>query len=160
MCILPFCDYTKAIGFIIITIINVIFIRTYWNSGVANSGERALTTTTNAFTVESDILLVDSSIWNFSNIDITELQSWSVNIGPDNGLVSSLISQQVNTWTNIDPDLFLTYSFAMLFQLQYMQPQTPSVQSAATINYKSPLTHLPLDKMDTISQTIFSNAFS
>ena len=29
----------------------------------------------------------------------------------------------------------------MLFQLQYMQPQTPSVQSAATIIYKSPLTH-------------------
>ena len=27
----------------------------------------------------------------------------------------------------------------MLFQLQYMQPQTPSVQSAATIIYKSPL---------------------
>ena len=71
MCILPFCDYTKAIGFIIITIINVIFIRTYWNSGVANSGDRALTTTTNAFTIESDILLVDSSMWNFSNIDST-----------------------------------------------------------------------------------------
>ena len=37
------------------------FIRTYWNSGdgVANSGDRALTTTTNAYTVESDILLVD-----------------------------------------------------------------------------------------------------
>ena len=51
MCILPFWDYTKAIGFIIITIINVIFIRTYWNSGVgvANSGDRALTTTANAF---------------------------------------------------------------------------------------------------------------
>ena len=49
----------------------------------------------------------------------------------------------------------------MLFQLQYMQPQTPPVQSAATIIYKSPLTHLPLDKMATISQTIlFSNAFS
>ena len=60
MCILPFWDYTKAIGFIIITIIYVIFIRTCWNSGVgvANSGDRALTTTTNAFTVESDILLV------------------------------------------------------------------------------------------------------
>ena len=43
----------------------------------------------------------------------------------------------------------------MLFQLQYMQPQTPSVQSAATIIYKSPLTHIPLDKMATISQTIF-----
>ena len=39
------------------------FIRT-WNSvvGVANSGDRVLTTTTNAFTVESDILLVDSSM--------------------------------------------------------------------------------------------------
>ena len=35
-----------------------------------------------------------------------------------------------------------------------MQPQTPSVQSAATIIYKSPLTHLPLDKMAAISQTI------
>ena len=156
MCILPFCDYTKAIGFIIISIINVTFIRTYWNSGVANSGDRALTTTTNAFTVESDILLVDSSMWNFSNIDITELQSWSVNIGPGNGLVSSVnkslpepILTQISFW----------HSFAMLFQLQYMQPQTPSVQSAATIIYKSPLTHLLLDKMDTISQTIFSNAF-
>ena len=31
-------------------------------AGVANSGDRALTTTTNAFTVESDILLVDSSM--------------------------------------------------------------------------------------------------
>ena len=64
MCFLPFWDYTKAIGFIIITIIYVIFIRTYWNSGVgvASSGDRALTTTTNAFTVESDILLVDSSV--------------------------------------------------------------------------------------------------
>ena len=73
MCILPFWDYTKAIGFIIITIIYVIFIRTYWNSGVgvANSGDRALTTTTNAFTVENDILLVDSSMWNCSNINIT-----------------------------------------------------------------------------------------
>ena len=50
--------------------------------------------------------------------------------------------------------------FTMLFQLQYMQPQTPSVQSAATIIYKSPLTYLPLDKMAAISQTIFSNAFS
>ena len=48
----------------------------------------------------------------------------------------------------------------MLFQLQYMQPQTPSVQSAATIIYKSPLTHLRLDKMATISQTIFPKAFS
>ena len=47
----------------------------------------------------------------------------------------------------------------MLFQLQYMQPQTPSVQSAATIIYKSPLTHLPLDKMATISQTIFQMHF-
>ena len=64
MCILLFWDYTKAIGFIIITIINVIFIRTYWNSGVrvANSGDRALTTRTNTFTIESDILLVDSSM--------------------------------------------------------------------------------------------------
>ena len=61
MCILPFWDYTKAIGFIII---NVIFIRTYCNSGVgvANSGDRALTTTTNAFTVENDILLFDLSM--------------------------------------------------------------------------------------------------
>ena len=71
-----------------------------------------------------------------------------------------VISQQVITWTNIDPDLFLTYSFTMLFPLQYMQPQTPSVQSNATVIYKSPFTHLPLDKMATISQTIFSNAFS
>ena len=64
MCILPFWDYTKAIGFSIIIIINVIFIRTYWNSlvGVTNSGDRALTTTTNAVPVESDILLVDSSM--------------------------------------------------------------------------------------------------
>ena len=43
MCILPFCDYTKAIGFIIITIINIIFIRTYWNSGVANSPPNKIT---------------------------------------------------------------------------------------------------------------------
>ena len=73
-----------------------------------------------------------------------------------------VISQQVITWTNIDSDLFLTYSFTMLFHLQYMQPQTPSVQSNATcrVIYKSPLTHLLLDKMANISQTIFSNAFS
>ena len=73
MCILPSCDYTNAIGFIIIIVINVIFFRTYWNSGVgvANSGDSALTTTTNAFTVESDILLVDSSMWNCSDINIT-----------------------------------------------------------------------------------------
>ena len=73
MCILPFWDYAKDIGFIIITIVYVIFIRAYWNSGVgvAKSGDRALTTTTNAFTVESDILLVDSSMWNCSNINIT-----------------------------------------------------------------------------------------
>ena len=58
------------------------------------------------------------------------------------------------------PRSLLPYSFTMLFQLQYMQPQTPSVQSAATIIYKSPLTHLPLDKMVAISQTIFSHAFS
>ena len=40
------------------------YLFTCWNSGVgvANSGDRALTTTTNAFTVESDILLVDSSM--------------------------------------------------------------------------------------------------
>ena len=73
MYILPFWDYTKAIGFIIITIISVIFIRTYWNYGVgvANSGDRALTTTTNVFTVESDILLFKSSMLNCSNINIT-----------------------------------------------------------------------------------------
>ena len=73
MCILPFWDYTKAIECIIITIINVIFIRTYRISGVgvANSGDRALTTTTHAFTVESDILLVDSSMWNCANMNIT-----------------------------------------------------------------------------------------
>ena len=72
MCILPFGDYTKAIGFIIINIIDVTFIRTYWNSGVgvAHSGDRALTTTTNAFIAESDILLVDSSMWKCSNINI------------------------------------------------------------------------------------------
>ena len=44
--------------------LKLFFIRTYWNSGVgvANSGDRALTTTTHAFTVESDILLVESSM--------------------------------------------------------------------------------------------------
>ena len=41
------------------------------------------------------------------------------------------------------PRSLLPYSFTILFQLQYMQPQTPSVKAAATIIYTSPLTHPP-----------------
>ena len=113
----------------------------------------------------SSILLVCFKIWNAgSKTLIRWWWWWWFNFNHDQ---STLV--QVMAWCHqstshyLDqywPRSLLPYSFTMLFQLQHMQPQTPSVQSAATIIYKSPLTHLPLDKMAAISQTIFSNAFS